>query len=603
MTRQFRLLRYALPEWRGISTVVLMLLLTIALNVIRPWPMKLLIDQVLGGRSLPTWVSVPLGLLPGPHGRDGLLLWVVVATVLIFIVTTAVSMVQTYAEATVGQRMAYSLGADLFLHVQRLSLLFHSRRPVGDTIARVTEDPSCLPILVNDAMLPLVQAIVTVVTMFVIMWQLQSTMALLCLIVVPFLFFSVRVFAEPMKNRSRSRRDLEGNIMSTVEQTLTAIPAVQAFTRETAEHARFRDQARQAIGAYKLSIWADLWFDLSVGLVAALGTAGLMYLGGRYALEGKISVGTILVFLSYLESLYGPLTSISYLASSVQSAAANADRVLDLLETPQEVQDLPDARTISLGGSVRFEDVVFGYETGRPVLKGVSFEARAGEVIAIVGPTGAGKTTLINLIPRFFDPWSGCVTIDGIDVRNIRVNALRTQVAMVLQDPFIFPFTVAENIAYGRPSATLDEIKAAAVAANADEFIDILSEGYHSVVGERGATLSGGEKQRLSIARALLKDAPILVLDEPTSALDARTEGRLLGALDRLMQGRTTIIIAHRLSTIRNATRILAVDHGEIVEQGSHSELLARGGLYARLYKQQMEIVEHDALPAGSREG
>jgi ATP-binding cassette subfamily B protein/subfamily B ATP-binding cassette protein MsbA len=292
------------------------------------------------------------------------------------------------------------------------------------------------------------------------------------------------------------------------------------------------------------------------------------------------------------------LNSITYTAQTLSYAYAQADRVHEVLEVPIEVADAPDAVDADMRGVVRYEQVSFGYEPEKRVLSDISLEARPGDVVAIVGPTGAGKTTLVNLLVRFFDPWSGRITVDGRDLRSLRYESVRRQVALVLQDPFIFPYTVAENIAYGRPGASQEAIEAASIAANAHEFITRLPEGYESMIGERGATLSGGEKQRLSIARAFLKDAPILILDEPTSALDARTEGMLLDALERLMQGRLTFIIAHRLSTIRNADRILVLDHGEIVDQGRHSDLMTRDGLYASLYRQQMEFTRHESSPS-----
>jgi ATP-binding cassette subfamily B protein len=295
-----------------------------------------------------------------------------------------------------------------------------------------------------------------------------------------------------------------------------------------------------------------------------------MWLGATHALDGRMSVGTVLVFIAYLAALYTPINAITYTASTLRLTAANAERVLEILDTPPDLHDAADAHEVQLQGHVRYEAVSFGYERGQTVLKDVSLEARPGQVVAIVGPTGAGKTTLVNLLVRFFDPSSGRVVIDGHDLRALRIRSLRRQVAMVLHEPFIFPLSIA----------------------NADEFVQRLPGGFDAVVGERGATLSGGEKQRLSIARALLKDAPILILDEPTSALDARTEGLLLDALHRLMRGRTTFVIAHRLSTIRNADRILVLDRGAIVEEGTHVELMLLNGLYARFYRQQMDIGE-----------
>jgi ATP-binding cassette subfamily B protein/subfamily B ATP-binding cassette protein MsbA len=329
-------------------------------------------------------------------------------------------------------------------------------------------------------------------------------------------------------------------------------------------------------------------------LTTAVGAAVIMWLGAKYALAGRVSAGDILVFISYLHSLYQPLNSITTTASTVQNAAANANRVTEILDTEVLVKDAPNARDISLRGNVRYENVSFSYETSLPTLKNVSFGAKAGEVVAMVGPSGAGKTTLANLLARFHDPSSGRVTIDGVDIRDIRLRSLREQIAMVLQEPFLFPITIAENIAFGKPDASREEIIEAAKAANAHDFIKRLPHGYDTVIGERGATLSGGEKQRLSIARAFLKDAPILILDEPTSALDAGAEHLLLGALDRLMKNRTTFIIAHRLSTIRNANLIIALNRGEVVERGRHPELMARNGLYAKLYRQQMEIAWHE---------
>jgi ATP-binding cassette subfamily B protein/subfamily B ATP-binding cassette protein MsbA len=551
---------------------------------------------------MPRQLTQVLAVLPGPPGVEGLLFWVCVGTVLIFLAETLVSMASTFASVGLGHRMAYNLGADLFLHLQRLSLPFHSRQPVGDLMIRVTEDSFCVQALVIGTLLPLLQSVVTLAVTFCILWRLEPTMTLLSLGVIPFLMLIIWTFGKHLQGPCRKRRDLEGRLMSLVQQMLSTIPAIHAFTQEQQEYARFRRCADDTLAAHRRAIFVDLWFKIFVCLITAIGTAAMMWLGAQYALEGKVTIGTILVFLSYLGSLYWPLNAIIYTASALQSITANSDRVMEILDTPLDVQDLPGAQAVPLRGHVRYEAVTCGYEPGRPVLKGISLEARAGEIVAIVGPTGAGKTTVVNLLGRFFDPWDGYITVDGHDLRHLRLHSLRQQVATVLQEPFVLPRTVTENIAYGRPDATQEEIIAAAAAASADDFIRRLPKGYDTVVGERGATLSGGEKQRLSIARAFLKDAPILILDEPTSALDARTESLVLGALARLMKGRTTFIIAHRLSTIRHADRIVVIDQGEIVEQGRHSELMAMNGLYRRLYRQQMEIARHEVLLDGEVE-
>ncbi|MEO8619497.1 MAG: ABC transporter ATP-binding protein [bacterium] len=599
------LLKYVRPQWRGLTVVLATMLVVIGLEVLRPWPTKLLVDQVLSHREMPHAIGGVVARLPGANSTSGLLAWVCGSTVVVFLLQAIMALVSMRVAVAVAQRMTYQLSGDLFMHLQRLSVLFHSRRPVGDTIARVAGDVHCVQEFVTGAALPLLQSTLTLAAMLLVMWRLDARMTLLALGVAPLIVLSIWVFSQPMYKRNRERRDLEGEMMAVLEQTLTAIPAVQAFTREEVEGARFQRLADRTVAAYLRATDAEMGFKLCVGLVTAVGTAGLMWLGGRAVLDGTVTIGTLLVFLTYLASLYEPLNLITHTASTLQGAAASADRVMEILDTNPDVADAHNASDTKLLGGVRFDGVTFGYEAGAPAVRDIAFEARPGEVIAIVGPSGAGKSTLASLLVRFFDPWSGRVVLDGIDARMIPVRSLRRQVAIVLQDTFLFPFSIAENIAYGRPNATRDEVIAAATAANADEFIRRLPDGYDTVLGQRGATVSGGEKQRLALARAFLKNAPILILDEPTSALDARTESTLLDALNRLMQGRTTFVIAHRLSTIRNADRIVVMDRGALVESGTHEELLTQCGLYASLYGQQMAIKEDVAdddslaVPAG----
>jgi ABC-type multidrug transport system fused ATPase/permease subunit len=594
--RPLRLLRYLRSHLGELTIILISMSFMIGFEVLQPWPLKILVDHILGQQPLPESLQETAKVLPGLTGVQGLLAWVCAGMVLLFLASTAMSMLHTRAAVRLGQRMVYDLGSDLFLHLQRLSLRFHAARSVGDLIDRVMRDSYCMHVLVLEALLPVMHSMGMLIAIFLIMWQLDPTLTLVSLGVTPFLVLSIRIFANPMRERSREHRDLEGLMTSMVQQTLSAIPIVQAFTREELEHARFRSTATKALTAYKRSIATDMWFKLLIGVITALGTAAVMWIGAQHALQGKMTVGTILIFLSYLAALYGPLNALSYTTSTIQAAAASADRVLEVLDDPRQIRDIPSARPLKLQGHILYEQVTVGFTPGQSVLKEVSFEAKPGQVIAIVGPTGAGKSTLISLLLRFLDPWTGRIVVDGHNLRQIRLRSLREQIGIVLQEAFILPMTVGENIAYGQPQASREDILVAARAANADEFIRSLPDGYDTVLGERGCTLSGGEKQRLSIARAFLKRAPIVILDEPTSALDAQMEALLVQTLQHLMEGRTTLIIAHRLSTIRSADQILVLEHGRLTEQGRHSDLISKEGPYARLYRHQLNFAESQPI-------
>ena len=582
-------LSYAFHRRLPLVLVLSTMLLRVGMDVLKPWPMIFLIDYVLKTKPMPGWLSRIVQFLPGTHGTAQLIGWSVAATALIFLLGWAISLANALASISLGQRLTYDLAADLFAKLQQLSLRFHASQSVGDTIRRVTADCACVSTIVQDAILPVLSSVVSLVLMFGILWRIDSTLTLLSLIVVPYMIIVFKTYAQPMLDRSYEAQEMEGHIYGVVEQTFAAIPVVQAFGREELNEQRFAQSTQGALAATLTLTSVQLRFKVLIGLATGCGTALILGLGAQHALAGQMTIGAILLFLSYLASLYTPLEAVMYSSSTIQGVAGSARRVWEVLRTETEVKDKPGARTLTnVRGHLQFENVTFGYELDKPVLRGVTLEGKPGETIAIVGATGAGKSTLASLIPRFFDTWEGRVLVDGQDVRDVRLNSLRSQIALVLQEPFLFPMSIADNIAYGSSNASSAAIEAAAHGANAHEFITRLPDGYRTVIGERGASLSGGERQRLSIARALLKNAPILILDEPTSALDVETERSLLDALERLTKGRTTFIIAHRLSTIRRATRIAVLKDGRIAEIGTHEQLLAANGLYAHLHNLQL---------------
>ncbi len=579
------LFRYAARQRRLFVTISALTVAAALLAAAQPWPLAIVVDQLLQKLPRPAAMEAAfqwLGFDPSP---SGLLLAATLGGLALFVLNSVLEMGLTTAWTLAGRRMVYHLAGDLFSRMQRRSLLYHTRNPVGDIMSRITGDCWCVNQMVDALLFSPAHALLTIGMMVALMAGMDAGLTLLTLAVAPLMVGASFLVGKPLQMAAKLKREIESRIQGHIQQTLTGIPVVQAFVQEDRERARFKQFADAAIRAQQRSTLLGSFNSLGTGLITTLGTALVLWFGARRVLAGELTLGNLLVFIVYLTSLQAQMKILAHTQTAFRTINASVNRVMDELLALPELPEKPGAAALPAAqGHVQLEHVVFGYETDRPVLKNISLEAKPGETIALVGETGAGKSSLVSLIPRFFDPWNGRILVDGRDVRDLRIESLRRQIAVVLQEPFLFPITAFSNIAYGRPEATRQEVEAAARAANAHPFIEALPEGYETVIGERGATLSGGERQRLSIARAFLKNAPILILDEPTSALDAETEVRLLEALERLMAGRTTIIIAHRLSTVRRADCILVLKDGQIVERGNHQQLLALGKVYAHLH-------------------
>jgi ABC-type multidrug transport system fused ATPase/permease subunit len=556
----------------------------ILVGLLVPWPMKILVDNVLGGATLPAWLGGLTNTFSLGGGKVALLVAVCVAGLLIGLLSEVVSLWHTQLQVNIGQRMVLDLQRDLFAHLQKLSLRYHQRTGTGDAIYRLDSDAFCVDSIIMSGFFPLASALLTLALMFAILFRLDPSLALLSLAVVPLLFVVIHRYSARLSDRAERVKEMESGIFNLVHEVFSSIKLVKAFSREHYEQRRFLDQGRTALRARLNVTFQESLFSVTISALTYAGTAAVLGVGGWHVLQGRLTVGELLVVIAYLGSVYGPLSSISHTVGNLQGSVASARRVYETLHLEPEIKDLPGASEAPrLRGHIRFDHVSFAYRDARPVLKNISFEVLPGEMVALVGLTGAGKTTMVSLIPRFYDPTAGTVSIDGADVRQMTLNSLRESISVVLQEPILFSSSVEENIKYGKLDASHEEVVAAARAAQAHDFIEQMPEQYESTLGEAGSQLSGGERQRLSIARALLKDAPILILDEPTSALDSRAEAKVFEALRRLMKGRTTIVIAHRLSTIRDADKIIVLDGGEIVGVGRHEELLARNELYREL--------------------
>jgi ABC-type multidrug transport system fused ATPase/permease subunit len=579
-----RMLPYARPFVAPMMAVMLFTFLQVGLGVLDPWPMKILVDNGLSGKPLSGPFGSIVPFLNGHTGRE-VVIFAVVLALLLRVVGEVVGITSDYIKTRVNDSMRLNFQADMFNHLQRLSFSYHDQTTVGDSMYRLNNDTDFITTLIWGNLRHFITAIGTLVAMFWIVLQLDSTLALLSLAAAPVLYTAAVFYGRYFKERIKEVLSMESRPQTVMQEVLSSLRVVKAFGMEEREQRRFEEASWKAVRArWRLTLLQSI-YSSSLGFFTLLLRSFILLVGGLHVLDGKLTVGELLVIVAYVSNIHGPLEDTSSTLTDMQLSLASGERVLDVLNVEPEVQDRPGALTLDrVQGEIRLEDVSFGYYPTRPVLHDISVLAAPDSVTAIVGPTGAGKTTLSNLIARFYDPMSGRVTLDGHDLRDLTVKTLRDNIALVIQEPILFGGSIRDNIAYGRPEAGMEEIIGAAQAANAHDFISALPEGYDTDVGGRGVRLSGGERQRVAIARAFLKDAPVLILDEPTSSVDSRTELVILNALDRLMVGRTTFIIAHRLSTIRRADTVLVMEHGRIIERGTHAGLLRENGLYAQLY-------------------
>ena len=575
------------PYWKQLALAFVAVLGETFSDVLEPWPIKIVIDNILQSKKLPGWLA---GFVSGAFGQNKLaVLNFAVATVAGIAVVGAISSyVEKYLTTSVSQWVTHDLRRTLYNHIQRLSLAEYDKTQTGDLISRVTSDINAVQDFINSALLGIVVNVLTLVGMAGVMFYINWRFTLIALSIAPALFAVVYYLTRRIKKASREVRKKESELVSVVQEVLTSVRVVKAFAREDFEVTRFESQSLENVetALEARSIKAKL--SPIVDVMVAAGTCLVLAYGARLALSGQISAGVLVVFLLYLGKMYKPMRDLSKSTDTVSKAVVGYERIEEVLDIEARVRDLPGARKAPrFKGKIEFDHVNFAYDDKIPVLKDLSFETEAGQVAAIVGPSGVGKSTIISLIPRLYDPQSGTIRIDGVDIRRYKLKSLREQISFVLQETLLFHTSVWENIAYGKPDASPDQIIRAAKQANAHEFIVQLSEGYGTMVGERGVTLSGGQRQRIAIARAIVRNTPILVLDEPTTGLDSSSEQAVIEALERLMKGKTCIVVAHHLSTIRHADVIFVVKESELVEKGTHDQLLAAGGLYAELYKIQ----------------
>jgi ATP-binding cassette, subfamily B, bacterial len=577
------LARILRPHWKTLVIAFVAVLGETVADVAEPWPIRIVVDNILQGKTLAGWLGAAARLLFGQNSSS-LLTFALTAVIAIAIIGGISGYVEKYLTTSVSQWVAHDLRMLLYQRIQRLSLAEHGKSRSGDLITRVTKDIDAVQDFIDTALFGIVVSVLTLVGMVGVMLYTNWRFTLVGLSVAPVLFLFVYFYSRKIKDASRAVKKRESELLSGVAEVFTSIQVVQAFAREDYEDRRFDSESRDNVyaGLQARSVKAKL--SPMVDIIVALGTCLVL----AYGVKLQLSAGVLVVFLIYLKNTYKPIKDLSKMSNTLSKAAVSYERIQEVVGTESAIRDLPGAREAPpLKGAVEFDHVTFGYDADVHILKGVSLRVEPGQVAAIVGPSGMGKSTIAGLVARFFDPIAGAVKIDGHDIRQFTLKSLRDQISFVLQDSLLFSGTIWENISYGRPDAEPEETIRAAQLANAHDFIMSLPHGYGTLVGERGATLSGGQRRRIAIARALVRNTPILILDEPTTGLDASSEHAVVEALEHLMKGRTSLVIAHHLDTVRRADVIFVVNDAAIVERGTHESLLAAGGIYRELFDLQ----------------
>jgi ABC-type multidrug transport system fused ATPase/permease subunit len=570
--------------------ILLAMLVETAMSLAAPWPLKIILDNVVGDHKMSPWLHHLIGALVGRESRMHVAGLAALVFVLIAVLGAIASYIENYYTESVGQWVAHDLRMKMYEHLQRLSLGYYNTHATGTILSTITADIQTIEGFASSSTLNIVVDMLTIVCMLGLMFWLNWDFTLIAVAVTPFLLLFVSRFKKAVKKATHEVRKEQSEIVAVVQQGLESIQAVKAFGQEKAGQAQLQVVSEATVNAALKARSVKALLSPVVTVTVAACTAIVLWRGAALILAGSMTVGSLTVYLAYLTKFFKPVKDLATTTNAVAQAAVGTERIRAILDTDTMIPEKADGLAPeTFAGEIEFEQVAFGYDSAYPILTDVSFKIKPGQFIGIVGPTGSGKSTVVSLIPRFYDVQSGVVKIDGQDVRDYKVKSLRDKIGYVLQDTVLFRGTILENIAFGRPEATKEEIIAAAKLANADEFISHMPQGYDTMVGERGSTLSGGQRQRIGIARVMLRNSPILLLDEPTAALDSESEKLVIDALQRLMEGRTVIAIAHRLSTIRDANQIIVITGGVVAENGTHDELMARNGLYAELHRTQFD--------------